>query len=82
MDAKVYQSLFMGMYTDAYNKLNSELTTYYTNQTVKFIMGELDLDTDWDNYVSTYLSMGGEEVRTSLLEKYNAEHGTDYVFAD
>ena len=82
MTAPVYQNLFMGMYTDEYNSLNSELKTYYTNQTVKFIMGDLDLEKDWDTYVSTYLSMGGQKVRDSLLEKYNAEHGTNYVFAD
>ncbi len=82
MTAPVYQNLFMGMYTDEYNALNSELKTFYANQTVKFIMSDLDLDKDWDNYVSTFLSMGGEKVRTSLLEKYNAEHGTSYTFAE
>ena len=82
MRADVYTNLFMGMYTDEYNKLNPELKTYYTNTTIKFIMGELDIETEWDNYVTTYLSMGGEAVRTSLLEKYNAEHGTSYTFAD
>ena len=82
MNAPVYQNLFMGMYTDEYNTLNPELKTYVTNQTVKFIMGDLDLDKDWDNYVATYLSMGGEKVRTSLLEKYNAAHGTAYTLAD
>lgn len=80
MNARVYTNLFLGMYTDEYNNLNGELDNYYTNMTVKFIMGELDIDAEWDNYVSTYLSMGGEKVRTSLLEKYNAENGTSYVF--
>lgn len=80
MRANTYTNLFLGMYTDEYNNLNSELDTYYTNMTVKFIMGELDIETEWDNYVSTYLSMGGEAVRNSLLEKYNAENGTSYSF--
>ena len=35
------------------------------NNITKFIMGELDLSKDWDNFVSTYLNMGGEQVRTS-----------------
>ncbi|MBQ2271728.1 MAG: extracellular solute-binding protein [Firmicutes bacterium] len=81
MRANAYQNLFMGMYTDEFNNLNSELDNYYTNMSVKFIMGELDIEAEWDNYVSTYLSMGGEAVRTSLLEKYNAENGTAYTFA-
>ena len=81
MRANAYQNLFMGMYTDEFNNLNSELDNYYTNMSVKFIMGELDIEAEWDNYVSTYLSMGGETVRNSLLEKYNAENGTAYTFA-
>ena len=80
MRAHAYTNLFLGMYTDEYTSMNPELQNYYTNMTVKFIMGELDIDTEWDNYVSTYLSMGGEKVRTSLLEKYNAENGTSYTF--
>ena len=82
MAAPVYDNLFMGMYTDEYNRLNSELKAYYTNMTVKFIMGEMDLDQEWDNYVKTYLSMGGESVRSSLLAKYNETHGTSYTFAE
>lgn len=82
MEAPVYDNLFMGMYTDEYNRLNSELKAYYTNMTVKFIMGEMDLDKEWENYVKTYLSMGGESVRSSLLAKYNETHGTSYTFAE
>ena len=80
MNASVYTNLFMGMYTDEYTNLNGELENYYTNMSVKFIMGEMDIDSEWDNYVATYLSMGGETVRTSLLDKYNAENGTSYTF--
>ena len=42
----------------------------------------MDLDKDWDTYVNTYLSMGGEEVRTSLLQAYNELNGTSYTFAE
>ena len=80
MNAKVYQDLFTGIITDEYTKLNSELESYMDNNITKFIMGELDLDKDWDNFVSTYLNMGGEQVRTSLLNAYNEANGTSYTF--
>lgn len=80
MNAKVYQNLFNGIITDEYTKLNSELESYMDNNITKFIMGELDLSKDWDNFVSTYLSMGGEQVRTSLLNAYNEANGTTYTF--
>ncbi len=79
-NAPVYKNLFLGLTTEEYTKLNSELKTYYTNQAVKFIMGELSLENDWDNYVSTYLSMGGDTVRQSLLDAYNEWNGTSYSF--
>ena len=80
MNAKVYQDLFTGIITDEYTKLNSELESYMDNNITKFIMGELDLSKDWDNFVSTYLNMGGEQVRTSLLNAYNEANGTSYTF--
>ena len=80
MNAKVYQDLFTGIITDEYTKLNSELESYMDNNITKFIMGELDLDKDWGNFVSTYLNMGGEQVRTSLLNAYNEANGTSYTF--
>ena len=45
-------------------------------------MGEKDIDAEWDNYVETYLSMGGEEIRQSQLEEYNKAFGTNCTFAE
>ena len=78
----VYPDLFLGLTSDAFVQYNSDLETYVKESGIKFITGELDLEKDWDNYVSTYLSMGGEEVRSSLLEAYNTLNGTSLVFAD
>lgn len=77
----VYTDLFMGLTSDAYVTYNSDLESYVKEAGIKFITGEMDLDKDWDTYVNTYLSMGGEEVRTSL-QAYNELNGTSYTFAE
>ena len=35
-----------------------------------------------DRVKGAYLTMGGEQVRTSLLAAYNELNGTSYTFAD
>lgn len=79
-DVAVHEDLFMGLTSEDYVTYHSDLETYVKESGIKFITGELDLEKDWDNYVSTYLSMGGENVRTSLLNAYNEANGTTLSF--
>ena len=81
-DVEVYPDLFMGLTSNDYVTYFSDLETYVKEAGIKFITGEYSLDTDWDNYVKTYLSMGGEKVRQSLLTAYNDVNGTSLVFAE
>lgn len=81
-DVEVYPDLFMGLTSSDYVTYFSDLETYVKEAGIKFITGEYSLDTDWDNYVKTYLSMGGEKVRQSLLTAYNDVNGTSLVFAE
>ena len=76
----VYPDLFLGLTSDAYVQYFSDLDTFVKESGIKFITGESSLDTDWDAYVNTYLSMGGEELRTSLLQAYNDRNGTALEF--
>ncbi|MGN0801494.1 MAG: extracellular solute-binding protein [Candidatus Faecivicinus sp.] len=80
-DVEVYPNLFLGLTSNDFVTYNSDLETYVKEAGIKFITGESSLETDWDSYVETYLSMGGEAVRTSLLEAYNALNGTSLEFA-
>lgn len=77
----MHADLFLGLTTEEYVSNHSNLETFVKESGIKFITGEADLEADWDNYVQTYLSMGGEAVRTSLLDAYNALNGTSYTFA-
>lgn len=76
------ENLFAFTKTPQYTENNAELTRYFTESAIRFIMGVKDLDTDWEEYTQGYLNMGGEAVRRSLLEAYNAKMGTAYTFAE
>ncbi len=76
-----YPSDFMGLTSEEYVTYNSELDAYKDEMCIKFILGEASLDKDWDTYVSTFLKMGGDAVRQSLLAQYNEINGTSYAFA-
>lgn len=78
----VKADVFCMFKTDAYTELFSEVDTYFRTSELAFIMGEKDIDAEWDNYVQTYLSMGGEEIRQSQLEEYNKAFGTNCTFAE
>ena len=80
--APYYKNAFIGLSTPELLDLSSETQKYYTNATIKFITGEMDLDAEWENYVAGYLSNGGETVRQSLLALYNERNGTAYEFAN
>ena len=53
----------------------SDVTTYIAECVPKFIMGELDVETEWDTYVDTCNSMGMSDCLSayqSALDRYNA----------
>ena len=79
-DIATYPDLFLGLTSEAYVTHFSNLDTFVKENGIKFITGEASLDTDWDTYVNTYLSMGGEELRSSLLKAYNDRNGTALEF--
>lgn len=76
------KNIFAYTLTDEYLEYNTELEKYYQESAIRFIMGEWDIETKWDSYVSDYLNMGGETVRQSMLEAYNKNRGTSYTFAE
>ncbi len=78
----VISNLFTMLLTDEYTEYNAELTNIFRTNMLAFIMGEKDIETEWDAYVAEYLNAGGEEVRQSLLKVYNEANGTDYTFAE
>ncbi len=80
-DEPVREDIFCMFLTDATVEYGAELNTYFTTNMLAFIMGEKDIDAEWDAYVAEYLNMGGEEERQSQLEVYNATFGTEATFA-
>lgn len=77
-----YKDLFAYLVTDKSNELGSTVTNFFHQSMLEFIKGEKNFEADWDAYVETYLSMGGEAIRQSKLDLYNDTYGTNYVFAD
>ena len=58
-----------------YNAALNEVSTYSAAQIAKFITGEADLDTEWDEYVSTCESLGVQtmiDIYTDAVARYNA----------
>ena len=58
-----------------YNAALNEVSTYSAAQIAKFITGEADLDTQWDEYVSTCESLGVQtmiDIYTDAVARYNA----------
>ena len=80
--APVIRDVFVGLTTNEYAALSAETTKYYTDYMIKFVIGEKDIDEEWDSYVQGYLDVGGEAIRQSLLELYNANNGTNLVFGN
>jgi hypothetical protein len=80
-DAAVYTDLFVGLTSDAYVTYNSDLESYVKEAGIKFIIGESDLDTDWDSLCRTYCHgrRAGPHVPAGC---YNAVNGTLYSFAE
>lgn len=76
------EDLFCLILTDEYVENHAELDSYFSQNMLAFIMGEKDIDTEWDAYVSEYLSMGGETERQAQLAAYNEQFGTNYTFVN
>jgi len=54
--------------------LLTDINAYINEMRVKFITGEADLDTEWDNYVQTLKRMGADrylEIKQQQYERYN-----------
>ena len=81
-DIATIPNLFLGLTTEDYVTYSSDLVTYVKEMGTKFITGEADLATGWNGYVDTFLSMGGDTVRNSLLSLYNEKNGTELTFAE
>jgi putative aldouronate transport system substrate-binding protein len=76
----VYGDTFEGISTAEYQKFNPELRKYANESFIRFVMGELSLDRDWNSYVTEWKRKGGDEVRNSLLKAYNTLRGTSLTF--
>ncbi len=58
-----------------YNSASNEVSTYAQAQIAKFIMGEVDLEAGWDEYVETCQSLGTQtmiDIYTDAVARYNA----------
>ena len=56
--------------TNRYSDLWSDISTYAATEVFKFVMGEYNFDTDWDNFISQLQSMGLDE----CVELYQAAY--------
>jgi hypothetical protein len=81
-DTKAKENIFAFTITEEFIDNNAELQKFFEESSIRFIMGDSDIDKDWDKYKADYLSMGGEAVRQSLLKAYNANTGKNLTFAD
>ena len=61
--------------SDVIGTRGPDVSTYISESVPRFIMGELNIADEWDNFVSTVNSMGMEacvEVYQEALDRYNA----------
>lgn len=77
-----YETKLDGMYglplTDAENLYGTEVSDYESDMYLKFITGKASLEKDWDSYVKTWRSKGGEEILKERVKLYNELKGTKY----
>lgn len=81
-EENVKPNVFAMFRTEEYTELFGEVDTYFRTSMLAFVMGEKDIDAEWDNYVQTYLTMGGDAIRQSQLVEYNKAFGTNCTFAE
>ena len=65
-----------GLYRiEEYADLNSVISTYCSEMYIKFITGEVDIDTQWDEYIATLQKMNVERmiaIKQAQLDRFNA----------
>ena len=75
------EDVFALFNTDEYLEVRSDINAYFEQNMLAFIMGEKDIEADWDAYVQGYLSLAGT-ARQSRLAVYNEIFGTECTFAE
>ena len=68
------EDVVLDEYTDEYASLWIDIELYINESRAKFINGELDIDKDWDNYISTLQTMGMDrvyEIKQQTLDAYS-----------
>lgn len=61
--------------TETRSNLIAEIGTYCSEMVLKFIVGELDIDENWDAFQARILELGGQEIidiTQVALDRYNA----------
>ena len=61
-----------------YSDIWSDLSTYANTEIFKFVMGEYNFDSDWDNFISTLKEMGIEdalEIYQGAYDRYIEAYG-------
>lgn len=54
--------------------LTTDLNAYYSETIAKFVVGELDIDANWDEFVNTLNHMGAEDLISYLQDTYDQNH--------
>lgn len=54
--------------------LTTDLNAYYSETIAKFVVGELDIDANWDEFVNTLNRMGAEDLISYLQDTYDQNH--------
>ena len=62
---------FTGDEIDEYSEMMSSIGTYWRECTTLFILGEMNLDTDWDSYLKTLNEMGLEKYLSVVQGAYD-----------
>ena len=75
------EDVFALFNTEEYLSVRSDINAHFEQNMLAFIMGEKDIEADWETYVQDYLSLA-ETARQSRLAAYNETFGTEYTFAE
>ena len=60
---------------EEFNTAKVEITEYANEMATKFMVGEADLDADWDTYLKTIDSLGLELVLKHAQNAYDSYYG-------
>lgn len=64
--------------SNEYSELWTDIATYASTEVFKFVMGEYNFDSDWDNFINQLLSMGLEEcieIYQGAYDRYAEAYG-------